>query len=138
MRRSSSCYQLWWALLAVIAAVVLSSCRTSSAGHTAIPTLATGTATATVTATSATAVFYATPLATALPTTGWAIYHDPHYPFQLPIPPGWQLHAYSWPQQGAGSCAYYGVGLFPPEVTPVLTPPLSETNPELIDVCRSV
>jgi hypothetical protein len=69
---------------------------------------------------------------------GWTIYHDPHYPFQLPIPKGWQLHAYSWPQQGAGSCAYYGVGLFPPEVTPVLTPPLSETNRELIEVSISL
>jgi hypothetical protein len=134
MRRSNSQHRLWWAIFTLTSVVVVAGCQVSNGEQNA----ARGQATDTATATSTAAASSATPLATALPTTGWAIYRDARYPFELPIPPGWQLHALSWPQEGTGSCAYYDVGIFPPDVKPILTEPLTETNQELVEVSVSL
>ncbi|MGZ3676730.1 MAG: hypothetical protein ACXVCO_20690, partial [Ktedonobacterales bacterium] len=73
----------------------------------------------------------ATPLATAASTVGWIVYHDPRYPFQVPVPPQWQVAA-STDSTPATSCTWYEANMFPPDRKPVLSGPIAEVNQEVI------
>jgi hypothetical protein len=58
------------------------------------------------------------PHPTVLPasTEGWAIYMDKRFHFQAPIPPGWEVKAYTTIQCVQGGDGNYVVGFFPPDV----------------------
>jgi hypothetical protein len=73
----------------------------------------------------------ATPLATAASTVGWVVYHDPRYPFQVPVPPQWQVAA-STDSTPATTCTWYEANVFPPGRKPVLSGPITEVNQEVI------
>jgi hypothetical protein len=49
-------------------------------------------------------------------TEGWAIYTDKRFHFQTPIPPGWEVKAYTTIQCPQGGDGNYVVGFFPPDV----------------------
>jgi hypothetical protein len=49
-------------------------------------------------------------------TEGWAIYTDSRFHFQAPIPPGWEVKAYTTIQCPQGGDGNYVVGFFPPDV----------------------
>jgi hypothetical protein len=49
-----------------------------------------------------------TPVVTAAPTTGWTVYRDPRFPFEVPQPPGWQASVFYDTDHGGVTrpCAY--------------------------------
>ena len=59
-----------------------------------------------------------TPVVTAASTTGWTMYRDPRFPFEVPQPPGWRASVfYDTDHAGVtGACAYT-VYFFPPGST---------------------
>ena len=46
---------------------------------------------------------------------GWTSYHDAHYAFQMPIPPGWHVRSVVDPLSTGAACDYI-VEVFPPDV----------------------
>jgi hypothetical protein len=49
-----------------------------------------------------------TPVVTAASTTGWTVYRDPRFPFEVPQPPGWRASVFYDTDHGGitGPCAY--------------------------------
>jgi hypothetical protein len=49
-----------------------------------------------------------TPVVTAASTTGWTMYRDPRFPFEVPQPPGWRASVFYDTDHGGvnGPCAY--------------------------------
>lgn len=90
---------------------------------------------ATSTAPRATASATATPVITPASSDGWAIYHDPRYNFQVPVPPGWQPASLIWPlQRDPSGYNYYIVQFFPPGPHGEPGPGASSMTPELIQI----
>ncbi|MGH2487251.1 MAG: hypothetical protein ACRDHE_14685 [Ktedonobacterales bacterium] len=76
-----------------------------------------------------------TPVITPAPTTGWAVYHDPRFGFQVPLPPGWQPASLTWPAQPDPSgFTYYNVQFFAPGPHGEPGPGASSMAPELIQI----
>jgi hypothetical protein len=46
-------------------------------------------------------------------TADWKVYHDSRFPFQMPIPPGWQVGAVIGDSGGVDNCEYF-VDVVPP------------------------
>jgi hypothetical protein len=89
-------------IVALTVAFMLTACDSSAPSVTHVPT------------TTPTAM----PHPTVLPasTAGWAIYTDQRFHFQAPIPPGWEIKAYTTIQCVQGGDGNYVVGFFPPDV----------------------
>src|SRR5579884_2148525 len=65
---------------------------------------------------------------------GWSWYQDGHYPFRVPIPPGWETATFSNTETGIQGCSYYEVYLFPPGRTPRSERGLEEHEPRLMTI----
>jgi hypothetical protein len=123
-------------LVGVLSVGALLTLSLAGCGATVSVAAATPTAPrATASATLGTLTGAATPAITPAPWDGWATYHDPQFPFQVPIPPGWQPASLTWPPQSDPSgFTYYIVQFFPPGPHGVPGPGASSMAPELIEI----
>lgn len=77
-----------------------------------------------------------TPAPPALP-SGWTWYHDNVYSFDLPVPPGWQAHAY-WNDMYVGDHCQRKVDLVPPASQSVYIIAPDRQGPELVSLAIAV
>lgn len=76
-----------------------------------------------------------TPVITPAPSAGWAVYRDPRFAFQVPIPSGWQPASLIWPPQPeSNGFNYYMVQFFPPGPHGEPGAGASAKAPELIQI----
>lgn len=64
-------------------------------------------------------------------TSGWAIYRDQMFPFQMPIPPRWRYGAFVENREGQANCQEV-VGFLPPNSTGPIVDGFAEKQEELI------
>ena len=77
-------------------------------------------------------VVLAAPRVSAATTTGWAIYQDPRFAFQVPLPPGWR--AVTFTSSTPSGPGYYTVQFFPPQSQGKPGEAAASMEPALIEV----